>query len=405
MGLNALARAYELSPDDANISRLLAQAHLAQNDPASALLLVQPLLIAEPFRADLHALMAEIREALGQSAGARDHQMEAMRLRGGVLSVPATGAPQARILFLCSINGADLPLDFLFDNARFDMTFIYPGLGEPEAELPACDLVFNAVADPDVGSADFAAVTEFLGNRSDLAALALLNPPSKLPRTRRDQLAEMVTGINGLLVPRTIRLSCDELSGMANDPEILVHPKLVRTAGTHGGDALERVSNSAQLADFLKQHPADNYYLTDYVDFRSDDGWFRKYRFIFINRKPYPFHLAIMDQWKIHYWRAGMSVDAWKCAEEERFMRDAASTFSHAALNAVSEIGRAMDLDYGGLDCGLMPDGRVIVFEANAAMLVHLNDDPVAYPYKHELVPLIRDQMSAYLLSQVSDRR
>jgi hypothetical protein len=52
-----------------------------------------------------------------------------------------------------------------------------------------------------------------------------------------------------------------------------------------------------------------------------------------------------------------------------------------------------------------MPDGRVIVFEANAAMLVHLNDDPVQYPYKHELVPKIRDAMSDFLLSQAADRR
>ena len=50
-----------------------------------------------------------------------------------------------------------------------------------------------------------------------------------------------------------------------------------------------------------------------------------------------------------------------------------------------------LDLDYAGMDCGLMPDGRVVLFEANANMLIHLYESRESYPYKHAYVPRIFD--------------
>jgi glutathione synthase/RimK-type ligase-like ATP-grasp enzyme len=40
-------------------------------------------------------------------------------------------------------------------------------------------------------------------------------------------------------------------------------------------------------------------------------------------------------------------------------------------MRAIAAIGRRLDLDYAGVDFTLLPDGRVLVFEANATMLVH----------------------------------
>jgi len=392
-------------PTDLPIAEYWVKAHHAMGDYESMRARLVPLLAHYPERADFCAMMAEALEGLGKPTQARHHQMEAVRLRGGVLTIPAKSQAETHILFLCSGSGADLPIDFLFDHNRFEMSFVYPTALDPGTQIPEIDLVFNAAADPDIGLADFDAVGELATRHPVIAKAPLLNRPKLLPRTRRDQARALFAGIDGILVPETQRLTSADLDHLARQSSPWDGAKLVRTAGTHGGDALDKVESADQLSAFLQAHPADHYYLTDYVDYRSHDGWFRKYRFIFINRKPHPFHLAIMDHWKIHYWRAGMSVDAWRCAEEEAFMRDPRSAFSPQALAAIDAIARAMDLDYGGLDCALMPDGRVIVFEANAAMLVHLNDDPVQYPYKHELVPKIRDAMSDFLLSQAADRR
>ena len=53
-----------------------------------------------------------------------------------------------------------------------------------------------------------------------------------------------------------------------------------------------------------------------------------------------------------------------------------------AGMAAITAIGRAMDLDYAGVDFSLMPDGRILVFEANPTMLVHRED--AAGPLAHK---------------------
>jgi hypothetical protein len=53
------------------------------------------------------------------------------------------------------------------------------------------------------------------------------------------------------------------------------------------------------------------------------------------------------------------------------------------------------------MDCALMPDGRVLLFEANATMLIHLCEPPAAFPHKHRYVPLIRDAFTALVMKRV----
>jgi len=57
--------------------------------------------------------------------------------------------------------------------------------------------------------------------------------------------------------------------------------------------------------------------------------------------------------------------------EEERFLEDPGGVFNAAHMDALRAMARATGLDYGGIDCGVGRDGRIVVFEANAAMLVH----------------------------------
>jgi glutathione synthase/RimK-type ligase-like ATP-grasp enzyme len=58
-------------------------------------------------------------------------------------------------------------------------------------------------------------------------------------------------------------------------------------------------------------------------------------------------------------------------------------------MTAINAIGQRLAMDYVGIDFALLPDGRVVVFEANATMVVHLDDCPVTFDYKHQAVPRI----------------
>jgi hypothetical protein len=147
----------------------------------------------------------------------------------------------------------------------------------------------------------------------------------------------------------------------------------------------------------LRPDEADAYYFTAFHDFRSADGYYRKYRVIFVDRVPYAYHLAISPHWMVHYFSADMLAAPWKRAEEQAFLADPAGVLGAPAMAAVTAIGQRLDLDFAGIDFSILPDGRVLVFEANATMLVHLNDSPVDFPYKHRAVPEIVTAFDAML--------
>ena len=67
------------------------------------------------------------------------------------------------------------------------------------------------------------------------------------------------------------------------------------------------------------------------------------------------------------------------------------STHSHG------EIAETIRLEYFGIDCAIAPDGRLLLFEADAAMLVHGTDPPDLYPYKPAAYQRIKAALTALL--------
>jgi hypothetical protein len=178
-------------------------------------------------------------------------------------------------------------------------------------------------------------------------------------------------------------------------PAPLSFPLLVRPAGTHGGDDFERIDDHAQLRAFLNRHDANSYYLTSFVDYRSDDGYFRKYRFVCIGDEILPYHLAIDDKWKVHHVSTSMASHPWMQAEERAFLLDPWRVFGVAQHRALQLIRDTIGLDFFGIDCSLARDGALIVFEVNASMLVHGNNH--RFPYKTAAVERIRQSFHVML--------
>jgi len=340
-----------------------------------------------------HLELAEALEAVRLPDEARRHRTIAYRRQPVIVEACTGAAPEATVLALCSADRRDVSTRFLLDARRFAKVHLFlvrPEDGGPHPaaafdDLPRIDLVFNTIADADLGAPYFAEVATLAAR----LRRPLLNPPDRVPATRRDRLAATLAGIPGLLVPTTRRLDRAALDAL-----VLDRPLLVRPAGAHGGEALDRVNDAASLAAYRLKTPAEDFYVTDFCDFRSPDGWYRKYRLIFVDRTPYPYHLAIGEHWKLHYWRIEKDVAPWMKHEEEAFLADWQSVFAGSLADAARAVGARLDLDYGGMDCGVLPDGRIVVFEANANMLVHLNDSPEAFPYKPRYVPRIFDAMA-----------
>jgi hypothetical protein len=84
----------------------------------------------------------------------------------------------------------------------------------------------------------------------------------------------------------------------------------------------------------------------------------------------------------VHYLSAGMAGDAGKRAEEARFMASFDTDFAARHQAAFASLHRRTELDYFAIDCAELPDGRLLLFEADVAMIVHDLDSESLYPYK-----------------------
>ena len=128
---------------------------------------------------------------------------------------------------------------------------------------------------------------------------------------------------------------------------------------------------------------ADAYYAIAYHDVRQARRTFhRKYRTVFIDRKPYPYHLAISDHWLVHYFSASHDVRAHGSGDEEQsFPRGPECCNPRAFRDHIGDphaIGERLDLDFAAIDYAAPARRpRAGLFEANATMLVHLRD-PIA---------------------------
>jgi len=148
----------------------------------------------------------------------------------------------------------------------------------------------------------------------------------------------------------------------------LAFPLIVRHAGTHTGKIVDLVGDGAQL-DSACAAPG-TYILIEYVDFRSEDGLYRKHRLWSFGGTSIFRHLIISDDWNVHVSERTRFMLARDdlIAEEARLLARPDGAFPplvHAVFDAVKA---RLGLDFFGMDFAIGGDGRVILFEANATM-------------------------------------
>ncbi len=400
----AFLQAVACTPDSAEAWRNLGTVCHRANLPAEAEEACRRAIALDPSDFDALVELAGALERLGRLDEARAVYAEVAQRRGLIVEPCVAGEPRARVLVLCAQGGSNVPPKYLFDHTLFETIAVSlppPGTAGFDMEalaasLPPFDIVFSAVGD---GAADdpFLRQVDSMAHRLGRTPL---NPPARIPPTCRDALPGLLAGIPGVVVPATRQVPRAELERMARSGAV-DRPVLVRPQGSHGGHDLCRIDNAASLGAYLRETPFETFYVTDFVDFVSADGYYRKYRFIFVDRQPFSYHLAIHTDWLIHYYRADMTQEKWMKQEEEAFLADYHTVFPEDLAAAVGQVARRLDLDYGGMDCGMTADGRLVVFEANACMLLHLLDSAEDYPYKHRYVPRIIDAVGRMVLARL----
>lgn len=308
----------------------------------------------------------------------------------------AQSAAPLRVLALLAPGDlmANTPLDFITMHldVRLDLLFVVPGRPLP-AVLPDHDVAFFAAADADP------AALQRLARLHAVWPRPALNDPARVLRLAREALATALRRRAGLLCPPIRRLPRRAASAAG-----IGYPALVRPVGSHAGHDLMRADNAAQLAAQVATLEADEVFVSGFVDYRGADGMFRKYRIAFVAGVPYLCHMAVSAHWMVHYLNAGMTEDAAKRAEEAAAMASFDTGFARRHQGALAAVAEWAGLDYFQIDCAELPDGRLVLFEADVAGIIHMMDPPALFPYKP---PQMRRVIAAFgaMLASAAGRK
>ncbi len=317
---------------------------------------------------------------------------------------PARQTPRLRLLALMAPGGlmANQPVECLLENSDVELDLYYASAGRfiPD-EIPPHDVLLVAMSETD----DNGPLLDFWQPILAQWPRPVLNCPANIQRVARDAAAALLSTLPGVMVPLTYRVGRQQLVAVRDAQAVLPidFPVLVRPVNSHAGNDFYKLDSREALGTVLTQIPGDELFVSGFVDYRSADGQFRKYRVILIDGCPYACHMGISDHWMIHYLNAGMADSAEKRAEEARFMAtfDADFAVRHAA--ALAGIHARIGLDYLGIDCAETPDGRLLVFEIDHAMVVHAMDPVALYPYKQPAMQKLFGAFRAMLI-KAADR-
>ncbi|HEY8025382.1 MAG TPA: tetratricopeptide repeat protein [Burkholderiaceae bacterium] len=347
-----------------------------------------------------NVLMAEKRTEESRALFLRAQQIQPLITWPSKLAKPAFS-----LLLLDAPGAGSTPLNYLAGHAAYDCHFvgIMAGLKHDLTLLRGkADLVFNMIADADNGKEVLPLALEL----ADQFACPVVNHPRKILQTDRASIARTLADIPLCRVPKTRRFPAAELAGAAGLQALSEFgaPFLIRCAGTHGGDDFEKIDDPAAVDDFVKRNPDATIYVSDFVDYRAPDGYYRKYRLIFLDDQILPYHLAIHDHWMVHHFRTDMANQEWMRKEEQAFLEHPQSVFSEAHYESLRKASAAIGLDYCGIDCSLDQHGNIVVFEANATMLVHDEKNPT-FAYKNPYIAKIKQAFDHMLTVKAGGQR
>lgn len=398
-GYRAAARtAYEQAlrfhPSGAALRVNLGQLLLAEQDAEAAIRQFEAALAVAPGLAEAHQGLARGLTALGREreaephwrAGFTGHAVVSQRFRGV--------GPGIAMLLLVSAREGNIPTRALIDDTIFAVTAIYAEYHDPSEVLPPHALVFNAIGDADLCAPALAVASTLLAK----SIVPIINVPEAVARTGRAANAARLGGIPDVVAPRirTIRRQT-LLDGQGGG-----FPLLLRAAGFHTGQHFVRVEDHGEIETAIATLPGDDLLAIEWLDARGADGLARKYRVMVVDGTLYPLHLAVSTQWKVHYVTADMAENGVHRAEEQRFLEDMPGVLGVRAMQALERIAQALGLDYGGIDFGLSPAGAVLLFEANATMVINPPGPELIWEYRRAPITRVLEAARAMLLARGS---
>jgi glutamate/tyrosine decarboxylase-like PLP-dependent enzyme len=397
------AEAVRYYPEDVALQVNLGGALLQTDQPAAARSCYEIALAIDPDFPQAHAGMYYALTQLGEPALAKMHQQRGFRQKSLFPSLYRGRSEPIPVLLLVSSTGGNTPIENLVDDRIFQIYVVVADFYDAKIPLPVHQLVINGIGDCDVAEQALVAAESLLAYTSS----PVLNNPAAVRATGRRENACRLGKLPQIKAPKTVTFSYSQLAAV--DGEALLagcgftFPLLLRTPGFHMGRHFYRVESPAELSSTVVRLPGATdpdakVIAIEYLDARRADGSARKYRVMIVDGRLYPLHLAISHDWKIHYFSADMKDHTEHRAEEARFLADMPGVLGPGVMASLKAIAAMVGLDYGGIDFGLNQEGDLLLFEANATMVVEQPDGDPRWDYRRAAVARIHAAVCDLLL-------
>lgn len=256
------------------------------------------------------------------------------------------------------------------------------------AKSPAPDVVFNVVITAELLLS--AGVAGRLAAFSRIWGVPAINDPAHAIRVTRDASEALYAGIPGLIVPKVRRLSKEgDLAVLAaRIEEDFRYPMIIRGTFEQKGLNAYKVDDRAELDQALASVEADpHFYAIQFVDSGATGGLRRKIRAAVVGE-----HLQVMrvdfdTSWNVHGRQSAERQTFYRnnpqlLEEERRITSDPDGYFGFSVMGILRAIRARMPLDLFGVDFDVAADGRLIFYEANAAMNLLATKTPGVQPPK-----------------------
>jgi hypothetical protein len=357
-----------------------------------------------PDHAAAHQGLGAVLSDLGDRARAQEHFRIGFRGRAVSTLLYRGDKPPVRLLQLVSSGGGNIPTGLFLDDTRFLTSVVVADHLDRDTTLPPHHLIFNAIGDADLCEPALRAAIRLTAQ----ACVPVINDPRAVMNTGRIGNALRLGAVKGVVTAQTLAVARSMLAGSDGARWLaeqgLRFPLLLRSPGYHTGRNFARVETAADLCAAASELPGDELLAIEYLDARArdgkEDGKSRKYRVMMIDGSLYPLHLAISQDWKVHYFTADMADKPDHRLEEAKFLEDMPGTLGNKAMCALAGIRDALGLDYAGIDFGLSADGDLLLFEANATMVIARPGDDPRWTYRRGAIDRVLDAVVAMIMQR-----
>ena len=386
----ALEEAVRWHPDDAIGLTNLGSLYLTDGDVKRARAQFERAVRLDPSSPKAREGLSLVLRRLGDEEGARRERPVLVREKSMIAPFAYDGVP-IKVMLVESVIGGNIYARQFLDDPAFDVRQVFLEFLPDGVPFPEHDVVWNAVGDAE-RCANLLEISPLIFARTSAPVLCR---PQVVRGTRRVDIASRLAEIGGVRTPRTVTVARSDLTASDGRRRIeelgLVFPLLLRSPGFHTGEHFVRVEVPDDIGNAASLLPGKFLTAMEFVDVRSGDGKFRKYRVIAVDGQVFPLHLAVSSQWKVHYFSADMNENAAHREEDAAYLRDFESVLGAKALEALRSIVATLQLDYGGVDFSIDENGQVVVFEANATMIVPEPDDDERWAYRLPMVQRVHD--------------